>query len=124
MEEQTQPTVAGSIMDNLRFSPRSIKEMEDRAKKPVMQIVAETEMSNLALLVMRGLDTDENGAYQAIEVYLTENETNDTLTLQTHIIEKLTRQGFLPKKLNLADKVNEGIERASQMDMSSFEING
>ena len=110
--------VAGTIMDNLEFTPRTIKEIEDRTKKPLMQAVGDISMTSLATIVMRGLRTDEKGAYGAISLYLKESNENDTMTLQILIIEKLESTGFLPRSLNLADKVRDGLEKAKNMDMS------
>lgn len=124
--------VAGSVMDNIEFTPRTVKEIEDRMKKPLMQAVGDMSMTALATFVMRGLRTDEKGAYGAISLYLKENPSNDTMSLQILIIEKLERSGFLPRSLNLAEKVRGGLEKAKEMtldqeeivDYSSFGING
>lgn len=108
------PTV-GSVMDNLHYTPRRIKELEDRLKKSLLESIADMSMSTLITLVMKGLNTDENGAYEAIETFLNEAPTNDTMQLHVKIIEKLEKQGFLLKSLNLSEKIKEKLQEAEKI---------
>lgn len=96
----------------LKYTPRTINEIEVEAKRPVQEVLAQYSMRNIVLFVKKGLGVDEDKAYKAIEKYLEDGK--DTITLYTDIMEALQKGGFLPRKLNLKEvkkEMNETLEK-------------
>lgn len=92
----------------LRFTPRTVKEIEDRSKKPITDVVGDFSVTNLALLIEKGGKFDnENQALDAMEKHF--EEGNDMMGLFLDIMDKLQSAGFLPKALDLA-KIRATIE--------------
>ena len=87
---------------DLRFTPRRVKELEDKAHKPITQMVSDSSVTSMVVFVRSGLglDNDEQ-ALGAIETYL--NEGGDMFDLLFLIIEKLQVGGFLPRAFPLAE---------------------
>ncbi len=105
----------GSLMlDKLHYTPRTVHEIEQGAKKSIMEAVGDLTMENLCFLIMKGLNCKEKEADKAIEEYLEETQ-KDTMEIRIAIIRRLETQGFLPKALKIAEKLSDGIEQAANM---------
>jgi hypothetical protein len=96
----------------LKFTPRSIMEIENEQKKPVQDALADFSIRTLVLFVKKGMPigTDDEAALAEVEKYLAEDK-NDTTTLYTMIMEALQKDGFLPRGLNIA-KVKADMQKA------------
>jgi hypothetical protein len=94
---------------DLKYTPRTINEIEVEAKRPVQEVLAEYSMKNIVLFVKKGLGVDEEKAFDEIDKYLKDNK--DTIQLYTLIMEKLQEAGFLPRKLNLK-KIKSDMNKA------------
>jgi hypothetical protein len=89
-------------MEDLRFTPRAIKEAEDKLKgKPITSIMSEASMTNLSVLVEKGYADTEDGAFRRIERYF--DEGGDLMHLYLLIMEKLRDAHFLPRDLDLTE---------------------
>jgi len=119
--EASEP-VQSIIMETLRFTPRSVKELEDRLKKPVQMAISQTDMNTLSTFVEKGLQVNNEQAMDAIEEYL--NMGADTMELQVLIIEVMERDGFLPKALNLAEKIRSQFKKMESLNLDTLEILG
>lgn len=99
---------------NLKFSPRSINEIEVEQKKPFQDVLSEFSMKTILLFVKKGLGigADEEKAYAAITEYLSDKK-NDTLSLYVLIMEGLQNDGFLPRSLNL-ETVKKDLRKAME----------
>lgn len=80
-----------------KFTPRTVKEIEDVAGKGYQEVLSEYSLSNVVLFVRKGLGIDEKAAYKKIEEYL-ENEENNLPGLFLEITEAMQRDGFLPRR--------------------------
>lgn len=86
----------------LKFTPRTVKEIEDRARRPITELMSVVSVSNVALFVEKGAGlSNENQALDAIEKHFTQ-EGGDLVTLFVTIMEKLQEAGFLPRGIDLA----------------------
>lgn len=97
---------------DLKYTPRTVNEIEVESKRPIQEALAEFSMKNILLFVKKGLGVDENKAYAEIDKYLEEGK--DTIELYTDIMEALQKSGFLPRKLNLKKiktEMNETIKQ-------------
>ena len=85
---------------DLKFTPRRVKEIEDRARRPLTDVISVFSVGNLALLVEKGCGlANEDLALEAIE---NEFENGGEMTeLFLTIMERLQEGGFLPKALDL-----------------------
>ena len=83
----------------LAYTPRAIHKIETEAQKPLVELIQVFSMNTLLLLVREGLGTDEDGAFDAIDKYLTSDKKHDTMTLFVDILEGLQAKGFLPRAL-------------------------
>ena len=93
----------------LKYTPRTISEIEKESKRPVQDTLADFSMATIVLFVKKGLGVEEEKAYDEIDKYLAEGK--DTFELYTLIMEKLQESGFLPRNLNLK-KVKEDMNEA------------
>ncbi len=89
----------------LKYTPRTVKEIEDRAKRPITDVVGAFSVGNVSLLVEKGAGlANEGEALDAIEKAF--EEGTDLMTLYLDILDVLKASGFLPKALDLA-KIRE-----------------
>lgn len=86
----------------LKYTPRTIKEIEDVSKKPMVETISDYSMKTMVLFIRKGLEVDEDKAYTAIEKYLAV-DGNDMLSLYFMILEKLQELGFIPKSVNIKE---------------------
>lgn len=93
----------------LKYTPRTINEIEVESKKPVQDVLADFSLRTMVLFVKKGLGISEEEAFVEMEKYLSEG--NDTVQLYTLIMEKLQEAGFLPRQLNLK-KVKSDMSKA------------
>jgi hypothetical protein len=108
---------------NLKFSPRSINEIENEQKKPFQDVLAEFSLRTIVLFVKKGMGigTDEDAAYAAITEYLSDKK-NDTLSLYVLIMEGLQNDGFLPRSLKLESvkkDLREAMEKVADVQAPS-----
>jgi hypothetical protein len=83
----------------LKFTPRTINELEVETKRPITDLIGEYSMKNIVLLVKKGLKSNEDEAFTAIEKYL--DGGGDMVELYLKILETLQSDGFLPKALDI-----------------------
>lgn len=107
----------------LNFTPRSVKEIEDRSKRPVTELLSKFSVSTLALLVEKGAKLDnEDQALDMIEKHFAE-EGGDMFSLYVDIMERLQVAGFFPRKLDLT-KVREQLAGAMEKGIDTLETTG
>lgn len=85
----------------LKFTPRTIKELEDRTRVPFTETLSRFSVQTVALFVEKGLNVEENTALNKIEEALKGGQ--DITSIYIDIMEKLQADGFLPKALNLKE---------------------
>lgn len=114
MSEGNQPELPEFIR-NLRFTPRSVHETEQREKRSILEIVGDVSTNTvLVLLRAAGYQSDEE-AYAAIDKYL--EETNkDVMTLQVDLMTRMEEQGFLPKGLGIGKKIRKELNKMTVAD--------
>lgn len=101
----------------LKFTPRTIHEIEQGAKnQPVQNLLDDLTLKNMVLFVKKGMNIDEAKALDEIEAFLAEG--NDTIGLYNLIMESLQASGFLPRKLNLK-KIQEEMSRMIEKGISA-----
>lgn len=117
--EGTEPQERAEVrLDSLRYSPRSIKELEDKAKKTIYEMVGQRNASYITLMVQYGLYTLQDGrrkplpedtAFDVIEEWM-EATGKDMMQLEKFIIDTMERQGFLGRELELSKKFSDSIQ--------------
>lgn len=98
----------------LKYTPKAIYNVEKEAGKPLTDIIQGFEMSNLVILVKAGLNVDEERAFEAIEDFLDANPDNDTIALFMEILERLQKDGFLPRALPISKMKEQMSQTLSQ----------
>lgn len=96
----------------LKYTPKGIRAIEEEAKKPLQELLADFSMKNIVLFIQKGLGVEEDKAYDEIEKYLAEDK--DTFMLYTDIMESLQKSGFLPRQLDLQrvkKDMNEAVKK-------------
>lgn len=100
---------------DLKYTPRTINEIEVEMKRPMQDVLADYSMKTILLFVKKGLGAkSDDEAYDVIEEYLKAGK--DTTELYTDIMEALQVSGFLPKGLNLTKikkEMNDQIEKGT-----------
>lgn len=103
----------------LKFTPRTIKEIEDITKNPVSDLLATISIGNLAILVRKGAGLDnEDQALDLIEKNFIE-EGGDMYTLYVDILEIMQKSGFFPKGVDLSE-VKEILKNGTGLDLNSL----
>lgn len=87
----------------LKFNAQKVDEIEKIKKKPIEECVGDTSISNIALFVEKGAETENtvvtrNMAMDMIDEYLKEDD-KDGLIL--YIMEALVDAGFLSRELDI-----------------------
>lgn len=95
----------------LKYTPRTIFEIEMDGKKPMTEMLAEFSMKNLLTFVKRGLGVSQEDAEVQMEKYLSDG--HDTTELYLLIMERLQGAGFLPKQIDLK-KTRQEMTKAIQ----------
>jgi hypothetical protein len=85
----------------LKFTPRRIKELEDRIKMPFTTLFNNFSIADLAQLVACGMNIDTDKALDELEKHF--DEGGDMVNLFLTIMETLQTNGFLPKALSVED---------------------
>ena len=93
----------------LKYTPRTINEIEVEMKRPVQDVLADFSVKTIVLFVKKGLNVEESVAFDEIEKYLAEGK--DTISLYTLIMKKLQESGFLPRQLDLK-KITSDMDKA------------
>lgn len=92
----------------LKYTPRTINEIEVETKKPIQEVLTDFSMNTIVLLIKKGMGVDEDKAYTEVEKYLADG--GDTIKLYMDIMEQLQKSGFLPRQLNLK-KIREDMNK-------------
>lgn len=89
----------------LNYTPRTVKEVEDRFNNKSIALVMSEHYSigAIVILLQKGAGVDENGAYNLFEKYL--NAGGEQHELWIAIMEKLQSQGFLPRAVNIQEEL-------------------
>lgn len=87
----------------LKFNAQKVDEIEKIKKKPIEECIGDTSISNIALFIEKGAETDsavvtKNMAMDLIDEYLKEDD-KDGLVL--FIMEALVDAGFLSRVLDI-----------------------
>jgi len=98
----------------LKYTPRTIKEIEDITKKPLQDVLSDFSMSTIVIFVQKGMAIDEDKAYEKIDEYLKGGK--DIFILYTEIMEKLQDAGFLPRQLDLK-KVKKSMAQEAKTEI-------
>lgn len=106
-------------MNSFKLTAKKVAELEKTTKKPFLQYVGFDTMEELAFFVSKGLDCSVEDAYSAIDEYC-EKEGKDTNELQVDLIERLEKQGFLPKALKLSQKIQGTMNQVGDMSISQI----
>ncbi len=91
----------------LQYTPRIIYKMERDANSKLINMIREFDMTTLKNLVKYGMNCSDDAAFNAIEEYLAESDTHDTITLFDKIIKVLQEGGFLPREATVKQKQAE-----------------
>jgi len=103
----------------LKFTPRTIKEIEDITKNPVSDLLTTISISNLAILVRKGAGLEnEDQALDLMDKDFNENG-GDMYTLYVDILENMQKSGFFPKGVDLSE-VKEILKNGTGLDLSSL----
>ncbi len=93
----------------LKYTPRTINEIEVEMKRPVQDVLADFSVKTIVLFIKKGMNVEESVAFDEIEKYLAEGK--DTISLYTLIMKKLQESGFLPRQLDLK-KITSDMDKA------------
>ena len=102
---------------NLKYNATKIDEIEKATGRPIEQVINDTRIGNVTLLIQKGL-IDDNGvhgvtkatAMESIDKYLEESDL-DNLVLD--ITEALVDGGFLSRQLNV-EKMREALKKTKE----------
>lgn len=83
----------------LKFTPRTVKELEQRAKMPYLDYLGEFGMASITLWAEKGWNVEEKVAENRLEKYLAEDD-NDIFTFYTEIVDSLKKGGLLPRTMD------------------------
>lgn len=86
---------------DLKYTARTIRDIEVEKKRPITDVIGVYSMENIVYLVQKGLACDEETAFTKIEEFLALG--NDTTEIYLRVMESLQRDGFLPKALQIND---------------------
>jgi len=88
----------------LNFTPRTIKELEDKAKRSFAEVLQDFSMKSVILFVEKGCRVSEEAAEKKVEEYMSSG--GNLLELYNQIMTQLTERGFLgdPKEMEKAKK--------------------
>ncbi len=103
----------------LKFTPRTIKEIEDITKNPVSDLLTTISISNLAILVRKGAGLEnEDQALDLMDKDFNENG-GDMYTLYVDILENMQKSGFFPKGVDLSE-IREVLKNGTGLDLNSL----
>lgn len=118
VSNELQPAI---MLDSLEFTSLTVRELEKRTHKSVMESVADGSLDNLVLLIQKGLkNCDENTALKAIDEWRSQGK--DTFELLVYIVKTLEKQGFLAKALKLTEKIEARIQKVANMSYDDLEL--
>lgn len=107
-------------MLNVKFKPKYVRAFEKEHNCSVMDKL-DISVDNLVGLIQCGnANCSEEIAENILEQYL-EQEENDVMTCLTDIIGALTKYGFLPKQLPLAQVTKQKIEKQMKKMIADLE---
>lgn len=79
----------------IKFTPRTIKEIEDVAKVSIVKLMSDYSMTTVFLMVKKGYNLNDEQTDYAIEKYL--EEQGDLFALYYELVEILLKKGLSPK---------------------------
>lgn len=89
-------------MHELLYTTGTIRTIENEAKKPFTEVLADYSINNIIFLVQKGMGagTSEEDAIKEIDKYLV-NKEGQLEDLYLSILEKLEDAGFLPSQVKV-----------------------
>ena len=93
----------------IKFTPKKIYELEQETGKPLTEILGDSSIKNIAMIIKYGIgETSTEKALAWIERWLEENK-KDIYSLYVEILKVLQKTGFLPRSVDLTE-----VEKALQ----------
>jgi hypothetical protein len=105
----------------LNFTPRTINEIENQMKQPIEMVVGNSLLSNLNLLIRKGMGINETEADKTIMEFFAEG--NDKFKLQLFIMKRLEDQGFLSQEFRMSETIPQKMAEARKK-IDALEIFG
>ena len=95
---------AKSKIEGIQFTPRSVREAEDKVKSPIVGVL-DGRLSGIVALIEKAMRIEEQDADRLVQEYLNESDDNDTQSLLLLLATRLEKQGFLSRKLSIVEDI-------------------
>ena len=83
----------------LKFTAEVVANIEEEAHMPITEFVGQFSLKTILMFVKKGMNISKEQALTEIDTFL--QEGGDTMGLYLNIMERLQKDGFLPKALNI-----------------------